>query len=138
MPKTSPPPTYPLMEHAADLQAGSGRAMSDITLEAAAAGELSSDDLKIKAATLQAQAQIARNSGYTQLAGNLSRAAELTAVPNQELLQMYEQLRPRRATYDELIALAEKLEQTYQAPETARFIREAASAYQTRDLLRRN
>jgi len=137
MPET--PPAYPLMENAAEwLQAESGRLISDITLEAAASDALSGDDLKIRAETLQAQAQVARQAGYTQLAANLTRAAELTAVPNEDLLQMYEQLRPRRAAFEELIALAQKLEETYRAPTTAAFIREAALVYQTRGLLRRD
>jgi propanediol dehydratase small subunit len=129
---------YPLMEHAADqLQAISGRRMPDITLDAAAAGELAIDDLQISAETLHAQAEIARAAGYPQLAANLTRAAELTAVPNAEILHMYEQLRPGRASYDELVALAARLEQTYTAPQTAALVREAAAAYRARGLLRR-
>lgn len=135
---TQPNPNYPLIEHAADiLQAASGRNLSDITLEAAAAGELSADDLRIKAETLHAQAEIARQSGFTQLAANLTRAAELTAVPNEELLQMYDMLRPRRSTFEELSTLAATLEGKYNAPENARLVREAASVYQTRGLLKK-
>ncbi|MEX1018729.1 MAG: diol dehydratase small subunit, partial [Litorilinea sp.] len=84
-----------------------------------------------------AQAAIARQSGFGELADNLTRAAELTAVPNEELLRMYEQLRPHRATYTELMELAHTLETNYHAPVTAEFVREAAQVYQTRNLLRR-
>jgi propanediol dehydratase small subunit len=130
--------TYPLMEHDADtLQTAKGRRLSEITLEAAAAKDLSASDLQTHAETLQAQADIARRAGYKQLAANLSRAAELTVVPNEELLQMYDILRPGRATFDELIALAKTLENKYGASENARFVREAASVYQERELLRR-
>ena len=129
---------YPLMEHAAEtLQTAQGRRLSEVTLEAAAAGNLSASDLQTNAETLQAQAEIARRAGYGQLAANLSRAAELTVVPNEELLQMYEMLRPGRATFEELINLAETLENTYNASGNARFVREAASVYQARGLLRR-
>ena len=129
--------SYPLGENAADrLAAASGRKLSEITLEAAAAGELSFGDLQISPQTLRAQAEVARQAGYEQLAGNLLRAAELTAVPNEELLRMYELLRPGRSTYAELVALAEALEQRYAAPETGRLVREAAEAYRARELLR--
>ena len=130
--------SYPLMEHAADaLRAVSGRQLAEITLDAVATNQLAAADLGVSAETLQAQAEIARQAGYSQLAGNLARAAELTLVPNEELLQMYEMLRPNRATFEALINLAETLEQKYSAPENARFIREAASVYQARGLLRR-
>jgi propanediol dehydratase small subunit len=130
--------TYPLMEHGAEaLRAASGRPLAEITLEAARAGTLEAADLQIKADTLRAQAEIARQAGYVQLAANLTRAAELTAVPNEELLGMYEVLRPGRSTFEELVDLAERLESEYQAPENARFVREAATVYRTRGLLRR-
>jgi propanediol dehydratase small subunit len=131
-------PNYPLMEHSADqLHAFSGKPLPEITPEAAAKGELSADDLRIHATTLQAQAQVARKSGYEQLAANLLRAAELTVVPNEEMLQIYNLLRPNRASFEQLMQLAEHIEQKYQAVENARFVREAAEAYRMRGLLRR-
>jgi propanediol dehydratase small subunit len=128
---------YPLMDNAEDqLKAFSGKSLPEITLDAAAEGELSSADLRIHRETLVMQANIAREAGYVQLAGNLMRAAELTLVPNAEVLQIYDLLRPMRATYDQLIKLAEHLEQTYQAAENGRFVREAADVYRERKLLR--
>ena len=128
---------YPLMEHVADqLSTGSGRPLSTITQAAAEGGELQIADLQISADTLRAQAAIAREAGYSQLGANLTRAAELTAVPNDEILRMYEALRPGRASFAELMALADRLEQAYQAPETAALVREAAAAYQARGLVR--
>ncbi|MEM7030610.1 MAG: diol dehydratase small subunit [Chloroflexota bacterium] len=130
---------YPLMENEAEsLKAMSGRPLTEITLDSAQAGELGGEDLQIQAETLKAQAQIAHQAGYTQLAVNLTRAAELTAVPNEILLDMYETLRPRRATFAELEALADMLALTYDAAENARFVREAASVYQARGLLRKD
>jgi propanediol dehydratase small subunit len=74
---------YPLMQHVADeLKALSGRPLSEITLDAVADGTLSADDMRIQAETLRLQAQVAEQAGYTQLAANLRRAAELTAVAN--------------------------------------------------------
>jgi propanediol dehydratase small subunit len=126
------------MEHAADeLQAASGRHLAEVDLDAAAAGDLSADDIQISADALRAQAAIARQAGFVALADNLVRAAELTAAPNAELLRMYELLRPGRSTYDELTELAVRLEEEFAAPETARFVREAAEVYRTRNLFRR-
>jgi len=129
---------YPLMDHVADqLRAGSGRPLSTITQAAAEGGELEIADLQISAETLRAQAAIARAAGYSQLGANLTRAAELTGVPNAEILRMYEALRPGRASYEELMALADRLEQAYHAPETAALVREAAAVYQARGLMHR-
>ena len=132
---TDPHPRYPLMQSAAGrLRAGSGRLLSEITAEAAREQTLSMTDLQISAETLRAQAAVARDAGYARLAGNLIRAAELTAVPNAEVLRMYELLRPGRATQAELLALAALLEQQYAAPECARLVRAAAEVYQTRGM----
>jgi propanediol dehydratase small subunit len=129
---------YPLMDHAAErLRAASDRPLAEITLDAAANGALSIEDLQIHADTLRAQAEIARAAGHRQLAANLTRAAELARVPNDEVLRVYELLRPGRASFAELIALAELLERRYDARETAGLVREAASVYQSRGLARR-
>ncbi len=132
---TDPHPRYPLMQSAAGrLRAGSGRLLTEITAEAAREQTLSMADLQISAETLRAQAAVARDAGYARLAGNLIRAAELTAVPNAEVLRMYELLRPGRAIQADLLALAALLEQQYAAPECARLVRAAAEVYQTRGL----
>ena len=129
---------YPLAEHQADaLRAASGRPFTEISLEAAINGELSADDLRISAETLRAQAEIARQNGYPQLAANLARAAELTAVPNETLLEMYNQLRPHRCSYEALQTLALTLRNEYNAPITAAFVEEAAQVYRARGLLKR-
>ncbi len=125
---------YPLMDDAGALTAVSGRRADAIGLEQLA--QLSPDDLRISGATLRAQAQVAAQSGFTQLAENLTRAAELTLVPNEELLMMYETMRPGRATLAEMQALADRLEQTYGAAQNAALVREAAAVYQQRKLLK--
>jgi propanediol dehydratase small subunit len=130
--------SYPLLESAGDeLTAASGRAISSVSLDAAAAGQVDADDLQISAATLRAQAELAQQAGYRELAQNLQRAAELTAVPNQELLRMYELMRPGRSSYTELTQMADRLQQEFDAPITAGFVREAAEVYRNRNLLRR-
>jgi propanediol dehydratase small subunit len=131
--------TYPLMENAEDsLTASSGRLLSSVTLDAAAAGEIDAADLQVSAATLRAQAELAYQAGYRELAQNLQRAAELTAVPNQELLRMYELMRPGRSTYSQLTDMADRLENEFDAPITAAFVREAAEVYRSRSLLHRD
>ena len=125
---------YPLMDDAEFLTAASGRTAADVSLEQLS--ELSPEDLRISGKTLRAQASVALQSGFSQLAENLTRAAELTAVPNEELLMMYEQMRPGRATLAEMQALADRLEETFGAKETALLVREAAAVYQERGLLK--
>lgn len=126
---------YPLIDQADELHAISGRPLGEVSLDAI--DELSIADVQISPATLRAQADIARQAGFRQLAANLARAAELTAVPNAELLRMYELLRPQRATHAELLALADELEQRYEAVENARLVREAAEVYRARGLVKR-
>lgn len=130
-------PPYPLGENAGDaVRAASGRPFQSIDLNTAVAGDLQAADLAVSPETLRKQAAIARQAGYGQLADNLLRAAELTAVPNAELLVMYDRLRPGRATLAELEALARRLEAEFAAPRTAAFVRDAATAYRDRNLLR--
>lgn len=126
---------YPLIDSSVgELRAASGRALREIDLDAVLRGDLSPADLQVSADTLRQQAEIARLAGFEQLAENLLRAAELTAVPNEDLLQMYDKLRPGRATYDELLHLAETLAVAYAAVQTATFVREAAEVYRVRKL----
>jgi len=130
-------PIYPLYDNEADqLKAANGRPLTDVTVDAAL-HDLALDDIQIDKTTLQAQAQIARAAGYTQLAQNLERAAELTAVPRGEIIAMYQLLRPGRASYAELQALAVRLADEYAAPVCAAFVREAAEVYQQRNMLKR-
>ena len=129
---------YPLRQRAADqLKSHSGRQLRDITADAIASSQLAAEDLRTHADTLRQQAKIAREGGFPQLAANLERAAELTHVPNDELLRVYDMLRPERATYDELQRLADYLESNYAAEQNAAFIRQAAQVYRERNLLRR-
>lgn len=130
-------PQYPLYNnHATTLVAASGRAVSDVTVDAATLGDLSLDDIQITQQSLRAQAEIARQAGYGQLAQNLERAAELTVVPRDEIITMYHTLRPGRSDLPTLIALADRLEHQYGATMCADFVREAAEIYQARGMLR--
>jgi len=114
----------------------SGRTLNELNMEAIRAGELTAQDFCISGETLRRQADAAEAAGYWQLAENLRRAAELTGISNQEVLNIYKALRPGRSTYNELITLADHLENDLDAPLTAAFVREAAEVYQERDILR--
>ena len=64
----------------------------------------------------------------------LERAAELTAVPDDELLEVYTALRPGRSTPAALAGWAARLD-GYGAHRTAAFVREAAAVYAERGLV---
>ena len=118
------------------VRTASGRSLDELDMEAIRAGELTAEDFRISGETLRRQADAAEAAGYWQLAENLRRAAELTGISNQEVLDIYNALRPGRSTYNELIALAKRLENDLDAPLTAAFVREAAEVYQERGILR--
>jgi propanediol dehydratase small subunit len=120
----------------ATVVARSGRSADDLTLDALAAGELETADIMISADALRTQAARARDNGYPPLSDNLERAAELTALPDDEILSMYEALRPFRSTAAELEAIAARLDEAA-AIRCAALVREAAEAYAARDCLRR-
>lgn len=118
------------------IRSKSGRPLDELNMAALRAGALTADDFRISAETLIRQADAAEAAGYRQLAENLRRAAELTNLSHQEVFDIYNALRPGRATYDELIGLARRLESERHMPRTAAFIREAAEAYRRRGIVR--
>jgi propanediol dehydratase small subunit len=126
---------YPVGARRPDLvSTPGGVALHDVTLDAIRAGELGADEMRATPATLRLQADVARAAGRTQLAESLARAAELAAVPDDLLLEIYTALRPGRATAADLEAWASRLDR-FDAAATAAFVREAAAAYAERGLL---
>ena len=111
-----------------------GTPLSEVTLDAVRGGRLAGAEMRATPATLRRQADVSRAAGRSQLAENLERAAELAAVPDEELLEIYTALRPHRSTAAELDAWAVKLEHLG-AIRTAAFVREAAGVYAARRLL---
>jgi propanediol dehydratase small subunit len=109
--------------------AWSGREASELSVDGVVDGVLGPDDIRIGPDTLRRQAAVARAHGNPQLASNFERAAELTAFEESEILALYEMLRPRRATAEELRAKADELEGR-EAPICAAFLREAAAVYE--------
>jgi propanediol dehydratase small subunit len=114
--------------------ARSGRSIGDVTLDAVRDGDVEPDDVRIHPDTLIAQAGVAESHENPQLAANFRRAAELALLPDDLVLGIYEALRPRRSTFDDLAAIAADLEGRG-APANADLVREAAQAYHARGLL---
>lgn len=127
---------YPVAEKHPDKVKGMrGKPLTSISLEAVLSGEITIEDLRITSPALEAQADVARDAGRPRLADNFQRAAELVAVPQDVVMRAYELLRPGRAqSCDELLAMADSLQETYGAKRIAAFIREAAEVYEKRGL----
>ena len=130
-----PSSDYPLGTRRPDLVSTPGGVpLARVTLAALRAGELAAAEMRATPATLRMQAEVALATGRTQLAASFERAAELAAVPDELLLEVYTALRPRRATAAELEEWATRLD-AFAASITAAFVREAAAAYAERGLL---
>ena len=127
---------YPLGTQRPDLvRTPGGLGLDELTLDALRSGRLDASEMRATAETLELQAQVALAAGRVQLAANLQRAAELTGVPDEVILEVYTALRPHRSTADELERWAERLEEEFQATMTAAFVREAGAVYAKRNLL---
>jgi len=118
---------------ASRVKALSGRPEGELTLEAVRRGEITLPDLRIHPESLDRQAQVAQEHGNPQLADNLRRAAELTALGDDEVLAIYGALRPGRSTAAQLTAMAASLE-SRGLPRCAALLTEAAEIYARRGL----
>ena len=98
---------------------------------------LTADDCRISPETLELQAQIQESFGNPQVAMNFRRAAEMTAIPDERILEIYNAMRPGISTKKELLEIADEIEREYSAKMNAQLIREAAEVYEKRDMLRR-
>jgi len=128
---------FPLgAHHRAEISTQSGRPLTDLSLEQIQAGDVSPEDVSIRFETLQQQARFAREAGYDQVADNLSRAAEMTRIPNAELLEIYEALRPGRSTYYQLLSMSQRVASMFAAELTSAYIRQAADVYRDTGLLK--
>jgi propanediol dehydratase small subunit len=115
------------------IRALSGKAVDQLTVEAVRAGEVGLADLRIHPETLERQAVVAERHGNPQLAENLRRAAELTRLPDEEVLAIYDALRPGRSTPAQLTELAASLD-ARGLPRCAVLLTEAAEVYARRGL----
>lgn len=130
---------YPIAESNPENVTGNrGKPLSALTLDAVIGGDVDMEDLRITPHALVQQAQIARSVGRAALAGNLERAAEMTQLPQDDVMQIYELLRPGRAESKEsLLAVAQRLRCDLDAPLLADFVEEAARFYEKRGLFRK-
>jgi propanediol dehydratase small subunit len=129
---------YPLSQNMPPEQIKSltGKSLNDISIDNIMEGKITSEDIKISKETLLMQGEIAEESGRPQLKQNFVRASELINVPDKELLEIYEKLRPNRSTKEELLEIAERLKDKYGAVTCADIVLEAAAVYEKRRILR--
>jgi len=133
-----PKKDYPLTSKRPDMvRTLTGKGFQDITLQNVVSGKIDAQEIRIGPETLELQAQVAEKHGRPQLALNFRRAAELTRIPDEEVLKMYNALRPGRSTEEELLTMAKELEKKYRAKINAAFIREAVKVYEKRGLLKK-
>lgn len=133
----NPERDYPLAAKRPELvKTPTGKHLGDITLEKVIKGEIGPEDVRITPQTLRMQAEIAEGVGRVQFAQNLRRAAELTAIPDNRILEIYNALRPYRSTKQELLDIAAEMETKYNARINAAFVREAAEVYERRNRLK--
>lgn len=127
---------YPLAENRPETVVGArNKGLDELTIDAVMNGDVDMEDLRITPRALMQQAQIARSVGRIELAANFERAAEMAKIPQDQIMRIYELLRPGRAeSKDSLLQEAELLRQNHQAPLLSGFIQEAAELYEKRGL----
>jgi propanediol dehydratase small subunit len=108
---------------------------SEITVDNAVDGKLGLSDLRMDPAALAHQAVVAEEGGNPQLAENFLRAAELATIDDEEVMALYEALRPYRSTAAELEELRASLV-SRGASRCAALVEQAAVVYARRGLLR--
>lgn len=126
---------YPLADNPENVETPEGTKLSEITLEKVVEGDIDGDELVIAPETLKKQAQVAEEAGRPQVARNFRRAAELTQVPDDRILEIYNALRPSGTDKETLLEIADELEAEYDAEMNAAHVREAAEVYEQRDLI---
>ena len=115
-----------------------GMALSELTIDAVLEGTVDLEDLQITPEALLQQAEIAKSVGRKTLSENFERAAEMNNLPNSEVMEIYELLRPGRTeTMSALLEAAKKIRNEYQAEKLAKFIEEAAEFYEKRGLFKK-
>ncbi len=122
---------FPLYKKHPDLvKSPTGKPLKEITFQDIVDGKIDSKDLRISPATLRMQGKIAAEAGRSQIQKNFQRAAELTGVPDDRVLEMYGALRPYRSSKQDLLNIADELQSKYNAPICANWFREAAANYE--------
>ena len=122
---------YPLSEnHSDELRAANGFRIDELTMENILSDKVTMEDIQIAPETLNHQAEIAAAAKRYPLAVNFRRAAEMTRLPNELIMEIYEMLRPGRAVdRASLDAIAQRLREDFGAEKLALFLEEAAEIY---------
>ena len=130
---------YPIAEtQPSKVKGKRGIALSELTMDAVLEGRVALEDLQITPEALLKQAEIAKSVGRATLSGNFERAAEMNKLPNSEVMEIYELLRPGRAgSKSALLEAANKIRSRYSAEGLAEFIEEAAEFYDKRGLFKK-
>ncbi|SET18513.1 propanediol dehydratase small subunit [Natronincola peptidivorans] len=118
------------------IRSKTGKTLKDITIENIMKGKISADDIKISKEALKKQGDIAKKHGRQQMQQNFNRASELTEVPDELILEIYDKLRPYRATKQELLEMARTLKNQYGAIDCGKMIEESALVYEKRGILK--
>lgn len=122
---------YPLYKkHPELVKSPSGQSLDDITMDNVLSGKVGPKDLRVVAQTLKYQGQIAKSAGRGAIQRNMERAAELTTIPDDRVLEMYGALRPYRSSKQDLLDIADELDSKYNAKVCAHWFREAADNYE--------
>ncbi|MCH4165293.1 MAG: diol dehydratase small subunit [Lentilactobacillus diolivorans] len=128
---------YPLYKKHRDIiKTPSGKALDDITLDDVANEKIDRKDLRITPEALKMQGDVAGAAGKETLQRNFDRAAELTNIPDDRLLEMYNALRPYRSTKQDLLGIADELRSKYHATICASWFEDAAKYYESRKKLK--
>lgn len=129
---------YPLSQNMPPqkIKSKTGKSLEDINIKNILEGNITADDIKISKEALIMQGEIASGAGRTQLKDNFLRASELIEVPDSELLEIYERLRPNRSTKNELLEIAKRLETKYGANNCSKLVLDAIDVYEKRGLLK--
>ncbi|WP_024613201.1 diol dehydratase small subunit [Clostridium sp. Ade.TY] len=128
---------YPLSQSDLEIKSKSGKRLEEITIDEVINGNVTGEDIKISKEILLLQGKIAEQSGREQLGENLKRASELVSIPDDELLKIYNMLRPYRSTELELLKKANELKEKYNAMKCSELIMDALKVYKRRGILKK-
>lgn len=127
---------YPLSKSGIDIKSKSGKSIDQITIDEVINENITGEDIKISKETLKLQGEIAKQEGRQQLGENFNRASELVDIPDDELLIIYNMLRPNRSTREELLNKAKEIREKYNAVYCSNLIIDAVNVYSERGILK--
>lgn len=128
---------YPLYDkHYGDIRTATGKDLNEFTLDAILNDEIRPEDCRVSAEILERHAQIEESVGNFQIAAELRRSAEMTRIPDNRIMEIYNALRPRMSDRDKLKEIVEELKVEYNAPQCAAFIEDAIYVYEKRNMFR--